>query len=252
MKVDLNGKVAVITGAGSGLGQAYAWLLAECGAQIVVQDIRPEGAEVTANGVRTRARDCVVEISDISDPASAERVIRAGESRFGAVDIVINNAGIGTLCTIEEIDETAFDQMFGVHVKGSFFCGRAAMPGMKKRRSGRIINIASRWALAGHTLASDYVGAKVAILGLTKAWALELAPYNITVNAIAPGGVLTHMSKTHRTKEQLAADIAQVPLGRWQEPEEFASVIAFLVSDYASFITGQVISPNGGRTIVGF
>jgi len=137
-------------------------------------------------------------------------------------------------------------------VKGSFFCGQAVMAGMKERRSGKIINISSIWGMVGHHAASDYCAAKAALLGLTKAWARELAPWNIHVNAVAPGGVLTDMVLQQPNIEtRMAEKIKLVPLGRYADPSEIAATVAFLASSEADFITGQVISPNGGQTIVG-
>jgi 3-oxoacyl-[acyl-carrier protein] reductase len=179
-------------------------------------------------------------------------VVDRALSSFGRLDILVNNAGIGADRPIEAIDEAAFERMIAVHVKGSFFCGQAAAEPMKRQRYGRIINTSSRWAMAGHHLASHYIAAKAALLGLTKAWAKELAPFSITVNAIAPGGVKTPMVQRYLGEAGIAAEAAQVPLGRWAEPVEMAYTVAFFASTEAAFITGQVVSPNGGKTVVGF
>ncbi|MGE4247590.1 MAG: SDR family NAD(P)-dependent oxidoreductase, partial [Parvibaculaceae bacterium] len=189
---------------------------------------------------------------DIAVVADCRRLVERTEEAFGKVDILVNNAGIGIDNVIEDTTEAAFDRMMAVHVKGSFFCAQAAAAGMKRRRYGRIVNTSSRWAMAGHERASDYIAAKSAILGLTKAWAKELAPFGITVNAIAPGGVITAMVMQTLGEAGIAAEAALVPLGRWAEPREMAYTTAFLASDEAAFITGQVISPNGGKTVVGF
>jgi 3-oxoacyl-[acyl-carrier protein] reductase len=252
MTRELEGRVAVITGSGSGIGQATAWLMAERGSCVVVQDIDAAGAKVTARGVEERGAPVVVQVSDIADPSADAELVRAAESHFERIDILVNNAGIGIDRPIEEIDERAFDRMIAVHVKGSFFTAQAAVAGMKRRRCGRIVNISSRWAMAGHGVASDYIAAKSALLGLTKAWAKELAGHGITVNAVAPGGVRTAMVRKTLGEAGIAVEEKLVPLGRWCEPREIANAIVFLASDAASFITGQVVSPNGGKTVVGF
>jgi 3-oxoacyl-[acyl-carrier protein] reductase len=247
----LHGRVAIVTGAGSGIGQATAWLLAERGAAVLVQDIDADGAAATAARLDALGRDFLVMICDIADPQADRGIVAATLDRWGTLDILINNAGIGIDRAIEEIDEAAFDRMLSVHVKGAFFTTQASLPALTRSGRGRIVNTSSRWALAGHDKASDYVAAKSAILGLTKAWARELAPYRITVNAIAPGGVKTAMVRRTLGEAGIAAEEKQVPLGRWCDPSEIAATTAFLASDEAAFITGQVISPNGGQTIVG-
>ena len=181
------------------------------------------------------------------------RPLREVEQQLGAIDILVNNAGIGGEPTIEETSEQEFDCTLAVHVKGTFFATQATVPGMKQRRSGKIINISSIWGMVGHHYASPYCGAKAAILGLTKAWAKELAPWNITVNAIAPGGVLTEMVLSQPDIEsRMPEKIKRVPLGRYAEPREISYLVTYLASAGADFITGQVISPNGGEVIVGF
>jgi len=252
MTHDLHGRIAIITGAGSGIGQATAWLLAERGAAVLVQDIDPDGAAATAARLDRQGCDFLVVVCDIADPQADRRIVETALDRWGALDVVVNNAGIGIDRSIEDIDETAFDRMLAVHVKGTFFTTQAAVPALKQSRHGRIINTSSRWALAGHDRASDYVAAKAAILGLTKAWARELAPHRITVNAIAPGGVKTAMVRHNLGETGIAAEEKLVPLGRWCDPSEIAATTAFLASDAAAFITGQVVSPNGGKTMVGF
>ncbi|WP_159718856.1 SDR family NAD(P)-dependent oxidoreductase [Geminicoccus flavidas] len=252
MNQSLGGKVAIVTGAASGMGRAHAIRLAAEGAVAIVQDIDGEGLAGTEELIRREGGNVAAFVFDITDISAIDRMAADVLARFGGIDILVNNAGIGIDRVIEDIDQAAFDQMIGVHVKGSFFCGRAVVPAMKRRGWGRIINVSSRWAQAGHHMASDYIAAKGAILGLTKAWAKELAPFGITVNAIAPGGVWSRMVLENLGEEGVRREEREVPLGRWAQPEEIAESVAFLASDEAAFITGQVISPNGGKTIVGF
>lgn len=248
----LAGRVAIVTGAASGMGRAHALRLAALGAAVALQDIDEVGLGETAGAIAADGGTAVACGFDIADVAAIDRMAQSLMGRFGRIDIVVNNAGIGIDRPIEAIDAAAFDRMIGIHVKGSFFCARAAVPAMKAQRWGRIVNISSRWAQAGHTLASDYIAAKAALLGLTKAWAKELAPWGITVNAIAPGGVWSRMVLETLGAEGVRREELEVPLGRWAQPEEIASSLAFLTSEEAGFITGQVISPNGGKTVVGF
>ena len=245
----LRGKVALITGSGSGMGQAHAVLMAERGAEVVVHDLNAVGAEETAERVRAVGGKPLVFTADVTDVGAMAAVVRQVEAKLGRLDILVNNAGIGQHRAIEEITEADFDRMFDVHVKGTFFTTQAAVPGMKQRRYGKIVNVSSIWGLVGAPTASHYCAAKAALLGFTKAWAKELAPYNIHVNAVAPGGVLTPMPIKVQGMEKIREKEKKVPLGRWATPEEIAYTVAFLASSEADFITGQVVSPNGGETI---
>lgn len=248
----LDGALAIVTGAGAGMGRAHAVLLAERGARVVVQDIVGAAAEETAALVRRAGGEANVAVFDIADvPTVTEQMARLVREA-GRVDILVNNAGIGGEPTIEATTEADFDRTFAVHVKGTFFATRAVVPQMKEQRRGKIINISSIWGMVGHHYASPYCGAKAAILGLTKAWAKEFAPWNIHVNAIAPGGVMTEMVMSQPDIEQkMPLKVARVPLGRYCDPVEISYLVAFLGSNEADFITGQVVSPNGGEVIVG-
>ncbi len=246
------GKVAIVTGSGAGMGRAHAELFAERGATVVVQDIKRDAAEETAARVRAKGGKAVVIVTDVADVAATSAALAGCIDQLGRADILVNNAGIGGEPTIEETTEEYFDRTFAVHVKGSFFATKAVVPAMKRQRCGTIINISSIWGMVAHHYSSPYCGAKAALLGLTKAWAKELAPWNIHVNAIAPGGVVTEMVLSQPDIEQkMAGKVARVPLGRYAEPRELSYAVVFLASPEADFITGQVLSPNGGEVIVG-
>lgn len=247
----LTGKVALVTGSGGGMGHEHAVLLAERGADVIVHDILVDGANETADRVRATGRRAMVSNIDITDLAGIAAMIEQARAELGPIDILVNNAGIGEHRDVDEIDEASFDRMFDIHVKGSFFCTQAVLPDMKKKRYGKIINVSSIWGMTGHQTASHYCAAKAALLGFTKAWAKEFAPFNIHVNAIAPGGVLTPMPIKVQGMEKIRKKEKLVPLGRWAEPEEVSYLVGFLASRESDFITGQVISPNGGETIVG-
>ena len=248
---DWAGKVVIITGAASGMGRAHAIHFAGLGCRVVAQDIAPSGLAETVARVEARGGGIDGHVFDIAEVAAIRTMVDRTLERHGRIDVLVNNAGIGIDRSIEEIDEAAFERMLSVHVKGSYFCTQAVVPGMKTRRSGSIVNVSSRWAQAGHHLASDYVAAKSAILGLTKAWAKELAPFGIRVNAIAPGGVWSQMVLDTLGEEEVRRQEREVPLGRWAQPEELSPLVAFLAGEEAAFITGQVVGPNGGKTMVG-
>lgn len=247
----LANKIALITGSGDGMGRAHALLMAERGADIIVADINADNACATADMVRKLGRRAHVEEVDMGDVAAVKRMVESATSALGPADILVNNAGFGQRAELHEVTEADFDRMFNVHVRGSFFATQAVVPAMKAKRSGKIINIASIWGMTGAPVASHYCGAKAALLGLTRAWAKEFAPWNIHVNSVSPGGVRSGGPKKLDTEELLRQKEAKVPLKRYCEPVEMAYAVAFLASSEADFITGQNLSPNGGETIVG-
>lgn len=246
------GRVAWITGSGRGMGRAHALLMAERGADIVVHDVLREEAEETAKGVRDLGRTAMIATDDIRDAQAMRDLVSRAEAELGPVDILVNNAGIGEHADIEEITPELYQRMLDIHVRGSFFCGQAAIAGMKSRKYGRIVNISSIWGMNGHHTASHYCAAKTALLGLTKAWAKELAPWNILVNAVCPGGVLTEMPIKVQGMAKIREKEKKVPVGRWATPEEISYAVVYFAAPTGDFVTGQAMSPNGGETIVGF
>lgn len=242
----LDNRRALITGAGRGMGRSHAKLFAAEGAQVIVQDIDAKLAQETVAIITASGGQADLMVGDVAEVQTLKTQIAAA----GDFDILVNNAGIDRPGHLEDIDEQAFDEMFNVHVKGSFFAAQAVVGSMKKNGWGRIINISSIFGMVAHTSRSHYCGAKAALLGLTKAWAKELAPYNINVNAVAPGGVWTEMELEKRGAEGIREAEKLVPLGRWAQPEELSQTVLFLASEHSGFITGQCISPNGGAVIV--
>lgn len=248
----LAGRVALVTGSAGGMGRSHAVLLAERGADVVVHDIKRNGAEEAADLVRRTGCRAHVIVCDIRETAAMQEAIGAAAEALGPIDILVNNAGVGGQgLLIEEIDEDTFDRMFAVHVKGAFFATQAVVPAMKARRHGKIINIASNFAMGGAAFASHYAAAKSALSGFTKCWARELAPYNIMVNAVAPGILETQMTLNSIGKERIQALADEIPLGRIAQPIDISYAVAWLASPEADMMTGQVVSPNGGATIVG-
>ncbi|MGH7987738.1 MAG: SDR family NAD(P)-dependent oxidoreductase [Candidatus Binataceae bacterium] len=248
----LDGKIAWITGSGRGMGRAHALLLAGRGADIVVHDVLAPEAKETANLVEKLGRRAFISNADVRDPAAVRELAARAATELGPIDILVNNAGIGQHAPIADITPDDFQRMFDIHVRGSFFCGQSVIPGMKERRAGKIINISSIWGMTGADTASHYCAAKAALLGLTKAWAKELAPWNIHVNAVCPGGVITDMPIKVQGWDKIRAKEKRVPLGRWAEPGEISAAVAYFAGAESDFVTGQALSPNGGETIVGF
>lgn len=249
MAAELDGKRVLITGAGGGMGRSHAVLMAERGADIVIHDIKAEGAEETAEMVRTQGRSADVAVADIRDVATFTDAVKGA----GPVDILVNNAGVGgSRRTIEDIDVEVFNQMFEVHVRGTFFATQAVLPGMKEKKDGKIINISSIYAMGGSQLASHYAAAKSAISGFTKSWARELAPWRIKVNAVAPGFIVTGMTQGSNPIEKIREREKLMPLGKFCEPIDISYAVAWLACAETDLISGQVISPNSGEVIVGY
>jgi len=251
----LAGRSALVTGAGAGMGRAHCEALAELGAHVIVLELRADKAAETAEAIRAAGHAAEPLAVDVSDIEALRPHLDAIVEARGAVDILVNNAGISGLQTpFEQIDEDFYDRMMAVHVKGAFFTTQALVPAMKAQGYGKIVNVSSVFAMKGSPNAPHYTTAKGALLGLTKALAVELAPFGIRVNAIAPPLIRTEM-----TVESLGADspewdkrAAAVPLGgRLAEPADMSKTVAFLAGPESDYITGQTISPNAGEAIVG-
>ena len=249
MDESLKGKNVLITGSGGGLGRSHAILLAEKGANIIVHDVMPDGANETAKLIRKTGQKVTVLISDIRNIEEFKDSI----DKIGKVDILVNNAGVGGKGRkIEDIDIEIFNEMFEVHVRGTFFATQAILPQMKKRKSGKIINTSSIFAMGGHETVSHYAAAKSAISGLTKSWAKELAPWKINVNAVAPGFVETEMTRASMSQRDIRSLEKKMPLGRLCKPIDISFAVAWLASSETDMVSGQIISPNSGAVIVGY
>jgi len=242
----LDGKVAIVTGAGRGIGRAIALVLAREGADLVVNDVDSRSAEATANEIRAMGRHALSMVADVSDREEVIEIVEAAVKAFGKIDILVNNAGIFSSTPLEDITEESWDKIMKVNLKSVFLCSQAVMKFMKRQRSGKIVNIASLAGKVGGMVAgADYAASKAGVICLTKSLAKQLAPYGINVNAVAPAWIETDMMKDwpRETKE---AVLRQIPLGRFGKPEEVAETVVFLVSDGAGFITGATIDINGG------
>jgi 3-oxoacyl-[acyl-carrier protein] reductase len=244
--LQLDDKIAVVTGAAQGIGKAIAELLALRGAQVVVADINLEKAQATAQAITdsTGCRAIAVQVN-VADSASTQAMVDHVLQEFGRIDILVNNAGTTRDNLIVRISDADWDLVLGVNLKGAFNCSKAAVRSMMKQRSGRIINISSVSGLAGQAGQTNYSSSKAGLIGFTKALAKEVGSRGITVNAVAPGFVPTDLTSEILVKVQDEA-IRMTPLGRLGAVEDIAYAVAFLVSNEASFITGQVLSVDGG------
>jgi 3-oxoacyl-[acyl-carrier protein] reductase len=240
-------RVALITGGGTGIGEATARRFAREGAIVVVNDVdvdvaRPVVAELQKSGARALAVG-----ADVTRRTEVEAMVRRVVDEFGRLDVLVNNAGITRDAMSHKMTEEQWDLVLAVNLKGTFLCAQAALPRMRERGWGRVINTASIGA-RGNIGQANYAASKAGVIGLTRTLALEYARYGITVNCVAPGPVMTRMlaGVPEAIREKI---VARVPLGRIADPAEIAGVHAFLASDDAAFITGQVLFVDGGMSV---
>jgi 3-oxoacyl-[acyl-carrier protein] reductase len=248
--IDLSGRCAVVTGGSRGIGRAIVVRLAEQGADVVFSYRgNATAAADTVAAVEALGRKAIAHQGDVADPASAESLVKAALEAFGKVDILVNNAGITRDDLIMRMSVDAWREVLETNLFGAFYTTKAVTRPMLKAKGGRIINITSVSGQAGQTGQANYSAAKAGLIGLTKATARELASRGITANAVAPGFVLTEL--TRDLPEPLQAQItAATPLGRFGTADEIANAVAFLASDEAAYITGQVLAVNGGLVMM--
>lgn len=234
-------KVAIVTGAASGIGKSCALSFAEKGAKVVVVDLNKRGAEETNLEIQTKGGKAIFIKADISKKEDVESIVNITENNFGGIDILVNCAGICQIRNIEDITEQEWDKVMSVNLKGTFLMCQSILKGMKKYKGGKIVNMASlAGEVGGIMVGVNYAASKAGIICLTKSLAKYAAPYNINVNSVSPGFINTEMTK------DFGYNPDTIPLGRVGTPGEVSDVILFLCSEAARYITGANIDVNGG------
>lgn len=240
---------AIVTGAGSGIGRAVAARLASDGYSVLVNDLDPGRAGAVAAAIAASGGRAASAGGDVSSEADVDAIVAAARSAFGPVTLLVNNAGFVHQALFEHLTPADFDRMFAVHVRGTFLTMRAVLPAMLDAGSGVIVNVASQLGQIGGVELVHYSGAKAAIVGMTKALAREVSARGVRVNAVAPGPINTPLvmalSEDWRTRKA-----AELPLGRFGEPEEVAATVSFLASPAASLFVGQTLGPNSGDVML--
>ena len=245
-------KVAIVTGAGRGMGRATALTLAREGAALVVNDVRRDWAEAVVEEIQQAGGQAMASIADVSDEAQVQAMVQATVERFGTVDILVNNAGIlRATSPLETISLEEWELMMRINLTGVFLCTRAVLPIMKAQRGGKIVNVSSSAGRSTSTFGgAHYTTSKAAVLGLSRHTAREAAPYNVNVNAVAPGSMDTEMVREMATPEHMQSEAQKVPLRRLGTSQDEADLVAFLCSEESSYITGATIDINGGDLII--
>jgi 3-oxoacyl-[acyl-carrier protein] reductase len=244
MRLDLSNRVALVTGSTRGIGRGIAGTLAECGARVAVVGRELARSEAVAEEIG-EARGFA---ADVSDPASVAKLVADVEAAFGSVDVLVNNAGLTRDNLLMRLKDEDWDAVLDANLRGPFAAIRAASRGMMKRRWGRIVNVASIVGIIGNKGQANYAASKAGLIGLTKSVAKELASRNILANAVAPGFIETDMTAA-MTPEARSALTGQIPLERLGTPQDVAGIVAFLASDHAAYITGQVFVVDGGMVM---
>ncbi|CUH67494.1 3-oxoacyl-[acyl-carrier-protein] reductase FabG [Thalassovita gelatinovora] len=241
--------IALVTGAGSGIGAAIADRLAADGHTVAVNDLSIEAAKTTVARIAAAGGTAGAYAADVSDEAAVNAMIETILEDFGAPEILVNNAGFGHQAPFVDISPDQFDRMFAVHVRGNYICTRATLPAMLEKGEGYIVNVASQLGQVGGVELVHYSGAKAAIIGMTKALAREVSDKGVRVNAVAPGPINTPLVEA-LSEDWKSAKRAELPLGRFGSPAEVAGTVSFLCSSDAALFVGQTLGPNSGDVML--
>ncbi len=243
-------RVALVTGGARGIGRAIGLALARAGADLAITyRADPVLAEQVVAEARRAGRRARAFTADVRDRLQVEGAVRSVEAELGRLDILVNNAGVAIPGPFLDGPPEAWDDVIGVNLRGTLLCTHAALPGMVRRAYGRIVNISSQFGVAGAAGFAVYSAAKGAVIAFTKALAREVGPRGVTVNAVAPGPIVTDMNRTTYAAEEWRRRSERIPVGRLGEPEDVAQAVLYLASEEAGFTTGQVVMPNGGEVM---
>lgn len=259
----LKEKTAIVTGGNKGIGRAISLAFAQEGADVVIAARDMEAAENVARQITKMGRRCITVLTDVGQADQVEKMVNRSLQEFNHIDILVNNAGILTMARVLDLEEKDWDETMDINVKGVFFCCKTVAKHMMKQKQGKIINVSSIAGKEGYLCMTHYCASKAGVIGFTKALSLELAPYNINVNAVCPGIIETDMlvreyrrgaelrgfpidKRNEGAKEIKEEAIRAVPLGRSAQPEEVARVVLFLASEQTNYMTGQAINVTGG------
>lgn len=247
---DLTGETAIVTGAAQGIGRGIAERLGGAGANVVLADVQDDSVSEAVESLRSDGVTAEAVGCDVTDRSATDRLARRARDRFGTIEILVNNAGVGTGGGFTDLDPGSWDHVIAVNLTGAYNCSYSIVPDMMAHGNGRVVNISS---MAGRNTsyhgAANYTASKWGVIGLTKHMAWDLGEHGITVNAVCPGSTLTDLTRSGTSPEDRAETAGKIPLGRWADPVDQANGVVYLVSEEGSYLTGTVLEIDGGKQL---